>query len=606
MGDSQRQDSNGCLHHEYIGLPAVSIKYECSLCAGTFDVTAHKIPPHYDGNHGTWHPPVNHPDIKGWSSMNAGEKQAAARTAGCPYCLAHNSSRSCPAHGWKEKRNPENRKTAADFKRDGREGTPQSEATEPNLCVHCKESGGLPLSRLEGTSRVPISLHAQCVEPYVLTGESVFIGKKCPSLPTTWAVDIVCLSGHTKVIRTARHAPQKPSEATENLGPQLNQFIGNGKHRRVYSCLSNAGQVAVKLCIKQKDIRHAVNEISAINAAKNHETLKKYIPEIIFHDAETGMTVMPEYSKIRTPKSAISQLKADLIAAGFMYRYMHGGQIRYESGQLKLIDWGDVAEANEPNAHKNIEPHGEKWNPWVGCRKTSEACKNCIMFLEQGKRYKNFGLQPIHDPANIRRTAPERWRMPYKLQKQAVATGKNVICMICSYSDFFIEEADAWRPDAWKVIRETPNVIYQIQTKRTERITDHLPADWGNGYPNVWLGAPVEMKKYFFRLDHLRAIPCVLRYVDSLGMLEDLCPELEDQLEGIGWCLASGETGCGVTDPRHWSPEWAIHVRDVCVQKNIPFWFSHVAGRNRAGLLSRLLDGRTHDEIPSFAGCGIQ
>jgi hypothetical protein len=51
--------------------------------------------------------------------MNAGEKIAAARVQGCPYCLSHNSARSCPAHGWKEKRNPENRKTAADFKQRG-------------------------------------------------------------------------------------------------------------------------------------------------------------------------------------------------------------------------------------------------------------------------------------------------------------------------------------------------------------------------------------------------------------------------------------------------------------------------------------------------------
>jgi len=58
------------------------------------------------------------------------------------------------------------------------------------------------------------------------------------------------------------------------------------------------------------------------------------------------------------------------------------------------------------------------------------------------------------------------------------------------------------------------------------------------------------MKKYLRRLDDLRAIPCVLRYADSLGMLESMMPELPDQLDGIGWCIASGEKGCCQVEPR--------------------------------------------------------
>jgi len=94
------------------------ITYECSLCHGTFEVTADKVAPHcrtdkgYYYNelgtytmHGTWHPPVNRPAIKGWYKMKAGQKLFAARAAGCPYCLKYTSSRSCPAHGWTEKRN---------------------------------------------------------------------------------------------------------------------------------------------------------------------------------------------------------------------------------------------------------------------------------------------------------------------------------------------------------------------------------------------------------------------------------------------------------------------------------------------------------------------
>lgn len=51
-----------------------------------------------------WVPPANPPDIKGWSKMKAGQKLDAARAAGCIYCTTHTSARSCPAHGWPEKR----------------------------------------------------------------------------------------------------------------------------------------------------------------------------------------------------------------------------------------------------------------------------------------------------------------------------------------------------------------------------------------------------------------------------------------------------------------------------------------------------------------------
>jgi protein gp37 len=248
---------------------------------------------------------------------------------------------------------------------------------------------------------------------------------------------------------------------------------------------------------------------------------------------------------------------------------------------------------------KAIKPHDENWNSWMGCKKCSAACVNCLMFLRQTGRFENWGHNPIHDPSNIFR-CKTTWRKPFQFRKRAETTGKNISCFVCGYSDFFLEEADAWRDDAWQVIRETPNVIYQIQTKRTHRIADHLPADWGDGYPNVWLGASVEMKHYFKRLDDLRAIPCTLRYADNLGMLESLMPELSSQLDGIGWCISGGEMGCGVVEPRHWEERWCIEVRDVCAAKNIPFWFGHVAGKQNK--LSRLLDGKEYNEMPLLLG----
>jgi protein gp37 len=249
-------------------------------------------------------------------------------------------------------------------------------------------------------------------------------------------------------------------------------------------------------------------------------------------------------------------------------------------------------------ASREQEPSEANVNFWQGCKKVSAACKNCLFFINQGSRFENFGHKPEHDPENIHRLKTT-WDEPFRLQGQAESAGKNIACFVCGNSDFFLEEADAWRAEAWDVIRKTPNVIYQIQTKRTERIAAHLPPDWGSGYPNVWLGASVEQKRYFYRLDHLRAIPCVLRYADNLGMLESLMPDLETQLDGIGWCVSGGEKGCNKVDPRPWNPDWSREVRDVCQRKNIPFWFAHIAGRGQRP--SNLLDGQVYRGRPPLA-----
>ena len=237
--------------------------------------------------------------------------------------------------------------------------------------------------------------------------------------------------------------------------------------------------------------------------------------------------------------------------------------------------------------------HDTNWNPWLGCRKISPACKNCLMFITQGSRFVNFGRKPEHDPANIHR-AKTTWLKPRRMQRLAEKLGRTYYSYVCGYSDFFLEEADPWRAEAWALMKTTPSVIYQIQTKRTERIVDHLPEDWGSGYTNVWLGAGVETNAQRYRLDHLRAVPCVMRYADNVGMLEDVTPGLN--LDGIGWVVAGGEGGYDTVEPRPYNLQCGRNVRDLCAQLGIPFFFYQVGGRARKQ--SRLLDGVEHRHLP--------
>jgi protein gp37 len=202
------------------------------------------------------------------------------------------------------------------------------------------------------------------------------------------------------------------------------------------------------------------------------------------------------------------------------------------------------------------------WNPWRGCQKISPGCKHCYMFAAQ-KRYGR-------DPSIVTRT--QTWRDPLRWQKEAAARGEQWNVFTCSWSDWFIESADAWRDEAWRIIRACPNLTFQILTKRPGNIQDRLPADWGVGYQNVWLGVSIESAEYTWRRDELVRHPAVVHFISAEPLLEDIAPTLN--LEHIEWLIVGGESGPG------WRPmntSWARSLRDKCRESGTVFFFKQSA-----------------------------
>jgi protein gp37 len=220
------------------------------------------------------------------------------------------------------------------------------------------------------------------------------------------------------------------------------------------------------------------------------------------------------------------------------------------------------------------------WNPWRGCAKISPGCANCYMFRDQ-RRYGR-------DPTQVVRT--KTWGDPLRWQKKAQAAGLTNLVFTCSWSDWFHEDADAWRPEAWDVIRRCPNLVFQILTKRAERIRAHLPPEWGPGYPNVWLGVSVERNDYCWRADVLRGVPARTRWVCAEPLLGPL-PHLD--LDGIHWLVVGGESGPGW---RPMKPQWVRQLRDKCRAAGVAFYFKQANGAY-PGMDARL-DGRRYQEMP--------
>jgi protein gp37 len=187
------------------------------------------------------------------------------------------------------------------------------------------------------------------------------------------------------------------------------------------------------------------------------------------------------------------------------------------------------------------------WNPWSGCTHVSPGCANCYMFA--GKE--RWG----QDPKKVVRSAPQTFNMP--LSRKRVPPGSAVFT--CSWSDWFHPVADQWRDEAWAVIRQRPDVLFLVLTKRAERIAQYLPVDWGDGYRNVVLGISAENQEWLERRYHyLRAVPAwmhMISFEPLLGPVSlDACdPEWWESKHPPLWAVIGGESGAR---HRNCKPEW--------------------------------------------------
>lgn len=205
------------------------------------------------------------------------------------------------------------------------------------------------------------------------------------------------------------------------------------------------------------------------------------------------------------------------------------------------------------------------WNPWHGCTHVSAGCDNCYMFTEKRK----YG----QDPEKVVRgkttfDKPLRWKDPRMI-------------FTCSWGDWFHKDADPWRDEAWDIIRRTPQHTYQILTKRHGRIARNLPADWGEGYPNIWLGVSAENQEWLDRrVPVLCETPARVRFVSCEPLLGPLVlqqpwglfsPQRQYLLSPgkrcVTWVIVGGESG---PNRRECEVGWITDIADQCRAAGVP------------------------------------
>lgn len=202
------------------------------------------------------------------------------------------------------------------------------------------------------------------------------------------------------------------------------------------------------------------------------------------------------------------------------------------------------------------------WNPWHGCRKCSEGCEHCYMYFLDRMRsadgsdvYRTQGfLYPLQKNRNGR----------YKIQS-------GELIRVCMTSDFFVEEADAWRGEAWEIMRERSDVRFWLLTKRPQRVRTCLPAWWGDGLENVMLNVTCEnQRRADERIPLLLALPFVHKGIMCAPFIGPV--SVASYLSGgqIEQVICGGENYDGA---RPCDFAWVKALRDECAASNVTFCF---------------------------------
>lgn len=242
-----------------------------------------------------------------------------------------------------------------------------------------------------------------------------------------------------------------------------------------------------------------------------------------------------------------------------------------------------------------IEWTDATFNPWIGCTKVSPACDHCY-----AEALMDFRHGRVEWGGERSRTAPATWAQPRRWQRAAeefyALYGRRRRVFCASLADVFDNQVpEAWRADLWALIRDTPDLDWQLLTKRPQNIGKMLPAFWDEVKGHVWLGTTVEdQKRADINIPRLLEHDSAVRFVSCeplLGMI-DLDQWLHDSdcaefRAGYGpvecicsgrvvreicldWVICGGESG---PDARIMHPGWVRFLQDQCFRAGVPFLF---------------------------------
>jgi protein gp37 len=238
--------------------------------------------------------------------------------------------------------------------------------------------------------------------------------------------------------------------------------------------------------------------------------------------------------------------------------------------------------------NSSIEWTTHTFNPWWGCTKVSDGCRHC--YAEALSNRYGHSVWGAGKPRRLMSDA--HWQAPLVWDADAKRTGRRARVFCASMADVFEEQAPPGQlARLWDLIKLTPNLDWQLLTKRPHRIAESVPSDWAKGYSNVWLGTSVEDHRVINRVRELSAVPAVVRFLSVEPLLG---PIRRLPLRGIDWIIVGGESG---PNARPIEAEWVFDIRRQCRTAGVAFFFKQWGGVNKKKS-GRTLSGRIYNEMP--------
>lgn len=256
----------------------------------------------------------------------------------------------------------------------------------------------------------------------------------------------------------------------------------------------------------------------------------------------------------------------------------------------------------------------DTFNPWWGCWKIADECKNCYADATAHRYVSQFG--ELWGRTAARRFFGEtHWGELRRLDRKAERDGERRRVFVGSMCDWAEthpdQEIDARMDEARvRLAREVlicANLDFLFLTKRIDDAAVTLEILFGRELPrNLWIGVTAGTSATLAaNVATLRKIPAVVRFISCEPILEHITASQWDAALGprkdysrsgdgtgptpdlgrVHWLIVGDESG---PHARPAQPDWVRTAREAALRHGVAFHFKQWAGRDVAGIEGRL------------------
>lgn len=245
------------------------------------------------------------------------------------------------------------------------------------------------------------------------------------------------------------------------------------------------------------------------------------------------------------------------------------------------------------------------FNPWIGCAKVHAGCTNCYAEADFDKR-RHVAEWGVNGTRVV--TSDAYWKKPLKWNRDAQRDGVRRKVFCASLADVFEDrpELESWREGLFDLIDSTPNLNWQLLTKRPENIRRMLTPIKTHGtgpyirrWPNVWLGTSISNQetadKAIYELLQCRDLsPVLFLSAEPLLGAIDLCHVQYDNFvefnaltgdhglnrphqgrsdKKVDWVIVGGESG---PNARANNLAWTRQIISQCQDADVPCFHKQI------------------------------